>query len=105
MRGKIPLAESQPHNAKVCITVMPRKRDTIQEFASLQSALFAEQQAIQQRLQQIEKVLGGDDAVQNGGITKPASDFQGAKRRGRPPRAENGISIREAITKVTSKEP
>jgi hypothetical protein len=74
--------------------------DSVAKFVALRAALLREREAIHKRLQQIDAALGSADLPS----ARTAVD-SAAKRRGRPPRSGNGMSIREAITKVTSKQP
>lgn len=78
-----------------------------------------EREALQKRLEQIDAALGSGAllATPTRAAAAPAptaaparratpapSASAASKRRGRPPRSGNGLSIREAITRVTSKQ-
>jgi hypothetical protein len=99
----------------IYITTMQTQNDSVIRFVALRDALIKERGALQKRLQQIDAALG------NAAVSSPASAAPSraskpapgpaptatglAKKRGRPPRSGNGMSIREAVTKVTSKKP
>jgi hypothetical protein len=70
------------------------KKDVLQEFLSLQTALQREREELIARLRQIEEVLGRTPQV-------PAA----AARPGRRGRGSNPISLRDAVLKVTSVRP
>jgi len=89
---------------------MAKQNDSIQQFTALRTALATERDTIQKRLQQINAALGGGPSLK-GTATAPAPmRTPPAKRQKRssklaPPRSDNEMSIREAITKATSKHP
>jgi len=99
--------------------------DSVAKFVALRAALNKEREQLQRRLQQIEAALGGAGAPAPGpvatpaaapkrrgrkpgrpaAVAAPAAPAAPAPRRGRPPRVGNTMSIREAIAKVTAREP
>jgi hypothetical protein len=85
---------------------MPKQNDAVQQFTALRNRLMTERAALQKRIQQINAALGS-------GETQTAAAPAAARKRGRPPGrppgtpriAGNALSIREAITKVTARQP
>lgn len=78
---------------------MPKQRDILREYTTLRQQLTQERQRIQARLQQIEAVLGEVEAA------APASPPPSPARQTASPRPDNKVSLREAITQATSKQP
>lgn len=76
---------------------MRKQLDTVQQFTALRSALVREREAIRQRLQQIEAALAGARKAPTPSSSKMVGVLPGAR-----PRPGNKMSIREAITKVTT---
>lgn len=76
--------------------------DSVARFVALRASLLKEREALHNRLQQIETALGN---VTEARWTGTSSLGTGPRKRGRPPRSGTGLSIREAITKVTSRQP
>ena len=87
---------------------MRKQNDAVQQFTVLRAALLSEREAIQKRLQQINAALGGG-SITGAAISAPVSAASAPKRRGRPPgkphSTANAMPIREAIAKVTAKQP
>lgn len=80
---------------------MPKRNDPLTQLATLRAALQKERTEILERLQQIEAALG------DGG---PAAFIRSGKngtapRQKRGPRAQNTLTVREAITKATTARP
>ena len=71
---------------------MTAMKDNLQEFVSLRDSLLKEKAQLQERLKQIETVLGGSDAVAAATLEAPAP----RPRLGRPP----GSGKKKAARKV-----
>jgi hypothetical protein len=92
---------------------MPKQNDAVQQFTALRAALLSERATLEKRLQQLNAALGGGTipAAPTSGSKKPSPVTKPVKsaKRGRPPgkprNAANAMPIREAITKVTAKQP
>src|SRR3954468_9618869 len=93
---------------------MSKQNDAVQQFTALRAALLSERATLEKRLQQINAVLGGGTIPAAPSSGKPSPAAKPAKpdksaNRGRPPGkprdAANAMPIREAIAKVTSKQP
>jgi hypothetical protein len=109
---------------------MRKSLDSLQQYKALRDALLKERATLRARLQQIESALGDAPAAEAAPTPaaapaaaparrgrppgsgkrgpKPAQERKGpgrpsGRKPGRPPR--NGISIRDAIAQVTSKQP
>lgn len=82
-----------------------KQNDPLQQYRALRSALSAEREAIQKRLQEINDALGGGEAVV---AAAPAAAPTG-KKRGRPPGPQkvinNAMPLREAVLKVLTAKP
>jgi hypothetical protein len=76
--------------------------DSVARFVALRASLLKEREALHNRLQQIETALG---SVGESRWTHTSSLTSGPRKRGRPPRSGAGLSIREAIAKVTARQP
>jgi hypothetical protein len=76
--------------------------DSVARFVALRASLLKERDALHNRLQQIETALG---SVAQGRWVGSSSLATMPRKRGRPPRSGTGLSIREAITKVTARQP
>lgn len=69
-------------------------RDPLKDYTTIRWALENERSRLMDRLQQIDAALNAD-----GGATPRVS------RRASKPRAENTMSLREAVVKVVTKNP
>jgi len=79
----------------------PMKIDTLKQFSKLRNALLQERSQLEQRLSQINALIGPEEEMEHA----PASPGRGRRRGPRGRRRRSGISLREAIVKVTSAKP
>src|SRR5262245_1718871 len=83
-----------------CIIQHPMKIDALKQFSKLRNALLQERSHLEQRLSQINALIGPENEV------KHAPTSSGRGRRGSRGRRRRGeMSLREAIIKVTSAKP
>lgn len=84
------------------------KTDSLKQYIELRQALLEEKAELQNRLTQIDQVLEGKPvAAQRGPKPTRAARAPKAPRAPRKPvpRLQNKMSLREAVTKVTSAKP
>jgi hypothetical protein len=76
------------------------KNDPLKEFIALRKSLLAEKASLEHRLRQINDALGsGQLGLENKSNSSSAKDGASGTR------ARNKISLREAVTRVTSSKP
>jgi hypothetical protein len=83
---------------------MPRQ-DSLQQFVALRSALERERHSLQNRLREIERVLGSVAAGAAPSPGRRAAAPARAKSAGGRRRRPNAVSLREAIGAATSRTP
>jgi hypothetical protein len=79
------------------------KLDALKQYAKLRQQLIEEKSQIENRLNEINEVLGAGTTLTHAGRT-PAPSRPGP-RRGRPPRGSTEMTLREAVVKALSNGP
>jgi hypothetical protein len=86
------------------------KIDALRQYAQLRQQLTEEQSELQTRLNEINQVLGNETAPSQASrvssiLEAPSAPSRPVVRRGRKPKAENTMSMREAVLKALSTGP
>jgi hypothetical protein len=86
------------------------KIDALKQYAKLRQQLTEEQSQLQTRLNEINQVLGSETApIQAPQVSsileEPSAPSRPVVRRGRKPKAENTMSMREAVLRALSTGP
>jgi hypothetical protein len=92
------------------------KQDTLKQFAALRNSLANEKRQLEQRLAEINAVLGAESAPSAAAAPSPARRGVGRPRlakaakaprssASKPKRARNEISLKELVAKLTADKP
>jgi hypothetical protein len=83
------------------------KIDALKQYAKLRQQLMEEKSQLEQRLNEINQVLGSEDTQRS--PSQPASIEEAparpVARRGRRSKSDNSMSLREAVLKALEKGP
>lgn len=80
------------------------KNDTLKQFAALRASLVNEKRSLEERLAEINTVLGSETAVPSAPVAavRPVAP---AKAKAKTPRTRNAVSLKEAVRQVTTGKP
>ena len=76
------------------------KNDSLKKFAALRTSLVNEKRQLEQRLAEINAVLGSETQA-----ASPAPRRPSASRAAKPRRSRNAVSLKMLVKKVTAEKP